>query len=127
MRIRSVKNINQSAYITDSSLSNQTFKEKPFDQHPLSYVHLDASLLFACWVILHVLSSIDVFKISLFNQRTRNTISMPNSLDSDQARQIVEPDLGPKCFQGQSSIWQMLILLFVAVFHGYMYSATTIL
>ena len=34
----------------------------------------------------------------LFNS-FRNTIRVSNSLDPDQARQIVGPDLGPNCLQ----------------------------
>ena len=41
-----------------------------------------------------------IFKINFFFKRKksfRNTIRMSNSLDHDQARQIVGPDLGPNC------------------------------
>ena len=31
-----------------------------------------------------------------------NTIRVSNSLDQDQARHFVGPDLGPNCLQGQS-------------------------
>ena len=34
----------------------------------------------------------------------RNTIRVPNSLDPDQARRFVGPDLGPNCLQRQSTV-----------------------
>ena len=39
------------------------------------------------------------FKINLLENSFRNTIRVPNSLDPDQARHFVGPDLGPKCLQ----------------------------
>ena len=43
--------------------------------------------------------------IDLFSQNIsfRNTIRMLNSLDPDQARQNVGPDLGPNCLQRLST------------------------
>ena len=37
------------------------------------------------------------FKINFWKNSFRNTIRMSNSLDPDQARRIVGPDLGPNC------------------------------
>ena len=39
------------------------------------------------------------FKLTLSKKSFRNTMSMSNSLDPDQARQNVGPDLGPNCSQ----------------------------
>ena len=58
------------------------------------------------WVIFHVfLSSADFFfQNRLFLKKPfRNTISESNSLDPDQARQDVRPDLDPKCLQKLSA------------------------
>ena len=45
------------------------------------------------------LSSAEVFffKINSLKKSFRNTIRMSNSLDPDQARRFVGPDLGPNC------------------------------
>ena len=39
------------------------------------------------------------FKINFFINSLRNTIRVSNSLDPDQARHFVGPDLGPNCLQ----------------------------
>ena len=39
------------------------------------------------------------FKINFFEKLFHNTIRVSNSLDTDQARQYVEPDLGPNCLE----------------------------
>ena len=45
-----------------------------------------------------LLSAIFFFKINYFKKKkNRNTIIVPNSLDPDQARHFVGPDLGPNC------------------------------
>ena len=44
--------------------------------------------------LLNLWSSADYF----WNQHFRNTISVSNSLDSDQAGHFVRPDLGPNPF-----------------------------
>ena len=50
------------------------------------------------------LSYVDLFfKIKVFTH-TNLTIRVPNSLDPDQAQQIVGPYLGPNCFQKLSSM-----------------------
>ena len=47
------------------------------------------------------LSSADFFSKSTFLKNSfRNTISVLNSLDQDQAQRFVGPDLSPKCLQG---------------------------
>ena len=60
---------------------------------------------FAFWVIFHhFLLSVDFFKIKLFRINSfRNTIRVSNSLDPDQARHFVGPDLGPNCLQRLST------------------------
>ena len=45
------------------------------------------------WFCFHVV----FFKINLLENSFRNTIRVSNSLDPDQARHFVRPDLGPKC------------------------------
>ena len=42
------------------------------------------------------------FKLT-FSKKIRNTIKVPNSLDSDHARHFVGHDLGPICLQGVSA------------------------
>ena len=61
---------------------------------------------FACWVILHAfrLSSVDFFQNQVFRKKfLQNAIRVSNSLDPDQARQNVAPDLGPNCLQRYSA------------------------
>ena len=44
------------------------------------------------------------FKINFFSKKScSNTIRVSNSLDPDQARCFVGPDLGPKCLQRLSA------------------------
>ena len=51
-----------------------------------------------------VLSSADFFSKSTFLKNSfRNTIRVSNSLDPDQARPFVGPDLGPNCLQNLSA------------------------
>ena len=55
---------------------------------------------FAHWVIFHaLLPSADFFKSDFSKNSFRNTIKVSNSLEIDQARHFVRPDLGPNCFQ----------------------------
>ena len=49
------------------------------------------------------LSSADFFKSTFSKNSFRNTIRVSNSLDPDQARQNVGPDLGPNCMQRLSA------------------------
>ena len=60
---------------------------------------------FASWVIFHAfLSSADFFSKSTFSKNSfRNTIRVSNSLDQDQVRHFVGPDLGPNCLQKVSA------------------------
>ena len=45
-------------------------------------------------------SSADFFSKSTFSKNSfKNTIKVSNSLDPDQARHFVGPDLGPNCLQ----------------------------
>ena len=49
---------------------------------------------------MHVLSSADFFQKSTFSKiYFRNTIRVSNSLDPDQTRRFVGPNLGPNCLQ----------------------------
>ena len=50
-----------------------------------------------------VLSSADFKKIIVSNYSFRNTIRVSNSLEPDQARHFVGPDLGPNCLQRLSA------------------------
>ena len=43
------------------------------------------------------------FEVILYKNYFRNTITMSNRLDLDQARPIVRPDLGPNCLQRLSA------------------------
>ena len=60
---------------------------------------------FAYSEILHAFfSSADFFQNQLFLKNSfRNTMGVSNSLDPDQARHLVGPDLGPNCFQRSSA------------------------
>ena len=50
------------------------------------------------------LSFADFFSNSTFSKNSfRNTIRVPNSLDPDQARRFVGPDLRPNCLQSSSA------------------------
>ena len=52
---------------------------------------------FSVYLFLLIFGSKSTFSIKPF----RNTIRVSNSLDLDQARHFVEPDLGPNCLQMQ--------------------------
>ena len=57
---------------------------------------------FAYWVIFYasLLSTVVFFSKSSFLKNSfRNIIRVSNSLDPDQARHSVAPDLGPNCLQ----------------------------
>ena len=55
-------------------------------------------------VFLSFLSSTDFFLKSMFSKNYfRNTIRVSNSLDPDQVRHFVGPDLGPNCLQRLSA------------------------
>ena len=53
------------------------------------------------WKIVHAFLLSEIFfQNQLFQKNSfRNTIRVSNSLDPDQARHIVGPDLGPNCLQ----------------------------
>ena len=59
----------------------------------------------AYWEILHdfLLSAYFFFKINFWKNSFRNTIRVSNSLDRDQARHFVGPDLGPNSLQKLST------------------------
>ena len=64
--------------------------------------HINMVKLTLCMMIL--LSSADFFPKSTFlNSSFSNTIRDSNSLDRDQARQNVGPDLGPNCLRRMST------------------------
>ena len=84
--------------------------------------------LFAYWVILHVvLSSAEILSKSTFSKHSfTNTIRLSNSLDPDQARRSVRPDLGPSCLQklladdtGRQIINSLLIFIRLYVYRFY--------
>ena len=50
------------------------------------------------------------FQIQLFRKTSfRNTVSVSNSLDPDQARRLAGPDLGPNCLQKSTLVGKVLI------------------
>ena len=59
-----------------------------------------------CFVFVLFFMCVCVFLIFFFFRKKkktfRNTIRVSNSLDSDQARHFVGPDLDPNCLQGLS-------------------------
>ena len=59
----------------------------------------------ACWIIFHALGVVCWLFSKLFFSETslRNTIRVSNSLDPDQGRLSVGPDLGPNCLQRLSA------------------------
>ena len=58
--------------------------------------------LFACWVILHRFSRLLIFfKITYSKTSSRNTISVSNTLDPDQAQGSFGLDLGQNCLQSR--------------------------
>ena len=62
--------------------------------------------LFAPWEIFHAFLSSAVvffFKINFLKISIRNMIRVSSSLDTDQARQKVGPDLGPNCLHKLSA------------------------
>ena len=65
------------------------------------------------WVIFHAfLSSADYFQDQLFREILSGIPSLSNSLDPDQARHFVGPDLGPNCFQQTTLVDKKLRVLF---------------
>ena len=60
---------------------------------------------FACWVIFYTFAVVCWLfsKLTFSKNSFRNTISVSNSLDPDQARHSVGPDLDPNCLQRLSA------------------------
>ena len=58
-------------------------------------------VVFAKWKTLHAFYRLLIYfsKSSFSKKKGRNTIGVSNSLDPDQARHFVGPDLGPNCLQ----------------------------
>ena len=54
---------------------------------------------FSCFFVVRVL----FLKLTFSKKSFRNTIMVSNSLDPDQARHFVGPDLGPNCLQRLSA------------------------
>ena len=52
---------------------------------------------------MHFYHLLIFFKINFFKNIFSNTIRVSNSLDPDQARQNVGPDMGPNCLQRLSA------------------------
>ena len=81
----------------------------PLDQPPLKNNKgsgSDYDFLFAFWVIFRpfFLSSAGFFFKTTSSQNSfRNTIRVSSSLDPDQARYFVRPDVGPNCLQRLSA------------------------
>ena len=59
----------------------------------------------AFWVIMQAFFVVScfIFKIDFSEYCFRNTTSVSNSLDPDQGRRFVGPDLGPNCLQKLSA------------------------
>ena len=57
----------------------------------------------ACWEELQVLCRLLFFFYYSFKNIHRNTIGVSSSLDPDQVRQYIGPDLGPNCLQKTSA------------------------
>ena len=56
--------------------------------------------IFAYWIILHPVCHLLIFfKVNFIENTFRNNIRFSNSLDPDQAKNFVGPDLGPNCFK----------------------------
>ena len=54
---------------------------------------------FSCFFVTDDFSKIHIFS----RKKIRKTIRVSNSLDPDQARHFVGPDLGPNCLQRPST------------------------
>ena len=61
-------------------------------------------IFFAYWVLSHAFLSFAVcfFRVNI-KKTNRNTIRLSNSLNPDQTRHFVGPDLGPNCLQKLST------------------------
>ena len=72
---------------------------------PGSEVHVLLLVNFACWVIFQAFCCrlLLFSKLTFLKNSFRNTIRVPNSLDPDQDRCYVGPDLGPNCLQPLSA------------------------
>ena len=62
-------------------------------------------ILFACWVIFHAFVIVCWLfsKLNFKKKSFRNIIKVSNSLDPDQGRHSVGPDLDPNCLQRLSA------------------------
>ena len=79
------------------------FVKIKFSQKCLTFQHL-LHQHFAYWVILHAFCCLRFFSKSTFSKNSfRNTIRVSNSLDPDQARHFVRPDLATNCLQKLSA------------------------
>ena len=85
-----------------STTTSRGAKLLSFGRHSLIdfitlYLHVLGN--FACFLA----SACLFFKFTFSNSSLRNTIRVSNSLDQDQARCFVGPELGPNCLQRYSA------------------------
>ena len=70
-----------------------------FITSPLGYM-----ILFVPWEIFHAFCHpLIFFNINFLENSFKNTIRVSNSLDPDQVRHFVGPDMGPNCLQRLSA------------------------
>ena len=92
--VRILYQMNQTRVLTNMSIRTDT--------HSLPYTILTLCMLgiFSCFCCC----LLTFFKIIFFSKKyLRNTISVSNSLDPDEAWHIVRPHLGPNCLQRLSA------------------------
>ena len=77
----------------------------PYDKHSSHNTQVVSSYLSACWVLfMLLLSSAEFFQDKHFQKKSfGNTIRVTNSLDPEQDRRFVGPDLGTNCLQRLSA------------------------
>ena len=85
--------------ILNSGIILKTFTHVTYQLFVGSTFQVFVSGMFTYWVILQSYLSSAVSKSTFMKNSFRNTIRVSNSLDPDQARHIVGPDLGPNCLQ----------------------------
>ena len=81
-------------------MGRSTANKYIFKDGPIHNVQIPIDTL----ITLNSLYSADFFsKLTLSKNAFRNTIRVSNSLDTDQDRHSVGPDLGPNCLQKLSA------------------------
>ena len=68
-----------------------------------AHSNLHTSFLTLCMLGNFSCPLLTFFRINFFKKSFRNIIRVPNSIDSDQDRHPVSPDLGPNCLQSLSA------------------------